>query len=226
MSSDRVENCRPHFYVEAVHNKAMSDLEGRPIYEDREMVKLIKPGERDNWIGSVDEPIDNPLGPFKISAKERFPDIYAAFKRGEQRAVVGTPLEMWPILTKSRVMELKAANIFSVEEYAAVQDGMLGKLGPQGREEREKAKAWLNSAKETAATSALASELATLKAQIAQLTGQVPTPTKEKTLEECSDAELKEYLKRETGQPVLGNPSRQTLLARVNEVISKTADAA
>lgn len=40
----------------------------------------------------------------------------------------------------------------------------------------------------------------------------------EKSLEECTDAELKEFIKRETGESVKGNPNRQTLIDRAMEI--------
>lgn len=40
----------------------------------------------------------------------------------------------------------------------------------------------------------------------------------DKSLEECTDAELKAFIKRETGEPVRGNPSRQTLIERAMEI--------
>jgi hypothetical protein len=42
-----------------------------------------------------------------------------------------------------------------------------------------------------------------------------------KNLEDCSDAELKDFIKRETGQPVKGNPSRQTLIERAMEIATR-----
>lgn len=40
----------------------------------------------------------------------------------------------------------------------------------------------------------------------------------EKNLEDCTDAELKAFIKKETGQAVKGNPSRQTLIERAMEI--------
>jgi ribosomal protein L12E/L44/L45/RPP1/RPP2 len=43
----------------------------------------------------------------------------------------------------------------------------------------------------------------------------------EKRLEDCTDAELKAFIKRETGEPVKGNPSRQTLIERAMEIATQ-----
>lgn len=40
----------------------------------------------------------------------------------------------------------------------------------------------------------------------------------DKRLEDCTDAELKAFIKRETGEAVKGNPSRQTLIERAMEI--------
>lgn len=213
MAEREKDTARPRFYMDAIQNISLSEKAGRPIFEDKEMVEIRIPGDKNwSWVGSVDEP--------GMHIKERFAEQYAAFKRGEMIASVGTPLEAWPPLTKSRVAELKGCHIFTVEEYAAIPDNTLGKLGIGAREEREKARAFLESAKGNAPTAALAAEVARLTAMVEQLTGKTVTPAepKDRPIEECSDAELKEFLKRETGQPVLGNPSRETLLKRVAEV--------
>lgn len=213
---EQQDTARPRFFMEPVENVALSKKEGRPIFEDTEMVELKQPGDKHwSWVGRVDEP--------GLNIRQRFPQHYEAFKRGEQRAAIGTPLEAWPLLTKSRVMELKAANVMTVEELAQVPDNVLGKLGMNSRQEREQAKAWIDSAKGNAATSAMAAELAQLREMVEKLSGgaiqqpaaiSAPPQQQEKTLEDCTDAELKEYIKRETGEYVRGNPSRDTLMAR------------
>lgn len=211
-SNDRErDTARPRFYMDAVQNPALSEKEGRPIFEDKEYVEILIPGDKLlTWVGEVDDP-----------TRHRFPEHYAAFKRGEMRAVVGTPLEAWPPLTKARVAELKAAGILSVEEYANVPDNVLGKLGMGARDEREKARAFIDAAKGGAQTAAMASEIAQLRAMVEQLSGKTAAPAvppADKSIEDCTDAELKEFIRRETGEGVRGNPSRETLLKRVSDL--------
>lgn len=199
----------PEFYMHPVENKAKSEAEGRPIFEEKEMVRIRVPGDRNmTWEGEVTD-----------THRNRFPKQYDAFQRGEKVALEGTPLEMWPQMTRTRVAELKACNVFTVEELADVTDGQLDKLGAGSREEREKARAFINVAKDSADVESMAAEIARLSEMVERLSGNAaPLSPKEKDISECTDAELKAYIKRETGEGVRGNPSRDTLLSRAREV--------
>ena len=225
MASDaKVDTARPRFYMDAVQDMAKSEREGRPIYEDKEMLEIRIPGDRlFTFITQVRE-VD----------KQRFREQYAAFKRGEERATSGTPLEQWPnaTLNKSRVAELKAQNILSVEELSNIPDSVLPKIGPGARELRDQAKSYIDTAKEGAANSKLVAEITRLKEIIESRTGQpiapaqAPEAPKEKSLEDCSDEELKAFIKRETGKAPAGRVSRATLLNRAAEIATGKAEAA
>jgi hypothetical protein len=223
------DTARPRFYMDAIQNMAKSEQENRPVYEEKEMIEIKIPGDKlFSWVGEVRD-VD----------RNRWPEIYAAFKRGEARAATGTPLEHWPNpqLNKSRVAEIKAQNVLSVEELAGVPDNALPKLGMGARELREQAREYLARAKEGAKDSAMAARIAQLEQMVERLAGGTsPVVTGDaiiigqelpqlqtKTLEDCTDAELKEYIKRETGESVRGNPSRETLIQRAKAVAEKQA---
>lgn len=218
-SNDTVKDiARPEFFKDAIQNKALSEKEGRPIFEEKEMVKITLPGDRlMNWIGEVDE-----------SHIKRWPQHYAAFKRGEERAATGTPLDQWPnsILTKARVAELKAMDILSVEELAGISDSLLPKMGMGSRELREEARAYIASATDGAANQKLAAEVARLTEMVERLSGDAkpePVLQREKSLDECTDEELKAYIKRETGKAPAGRISRENLLKRAGELATAKA---
>lgn len=230
--SEVKETARPRFYTEPVQNAAKSAQEGRPIFESKTFIELKHPGDRSySFIEEIDENgmgmARRDIGGQMVGADyaERFPKEYAAFKKGEARALSGTPLDEWSPISRTRAAELKASNIFTVEEYADVQDGMLSRLGMGAREEREKARTFLAASKAGANEGALAAEVASLRAMVERLQNgqpaqvQVPQePQREKTLEDCTDGELKDYIARETGERPKGNPSRDTLLKRAAEV--------
>ncbi|WP_141339703.1 hypothetical protein [Bradyrhizobium sp. USDA 3458] len=204
------DTARPRFYKDAIQNMAASEKEGRPIFEEKEMVEVRIPGDKlFSWVGEVSD-----------KHRQRWPDVYAAFKRGEERAASGTPLEQWPnpSLTKARVAELKSANILSVEELAGVPDSTLPKLGMGARELRDQARAYIDAAKGGAENAKMAAELAQLRQMVENLTGKAPEAPKEKSPEDCTDQELKDYIKRETGEAPRGNVSRETLLKRAAEI--------
>jgi hypothetical protein len=214
--------------MDAIKNKSKSEQEGRPIFDEKEMVEVKIPGDKQfSYVGEVTD-----------VERHRWPEIYAAFKRGEERAASGTPLEHWPNaeLNKSRVAELKAQNILSVEELAGISDSTLPKLGIGARELREQARAYIERAKEGAGTSKLSAEVARLTELVERLTNSnitsfvpdkppVVEPQRDKSIEECSDTELKAFIRRETGEGIRGNPSRDTLLKRVAEIANSKAEA-
>jgi hypothetical protein len=166
----RRDTARPRFHMLPVQNMALSEKEGRPIFEDKEMVEIRIPGDpKISWVGPVTE--QQRIDGHWIDSRERFAKEYEAFKRGEQVATTGTPLEQWPQpgLTVSRITELKALNIFSVEDLANVTDGNLGRLGMGGREFREAARTYISNAKDGVSNAALMDELTALRARLAAL---------------------------------------------------------
>lgn len=231
--SEVQETTRPTFYTEPVENKVRSKEENRPIFEDRRFVKLVQPGDR-LW-SFIEEITADGVG---VSTNEnyalRFPRYWEAFKRGEERTTVGTPLSQTSIVSRARAEELKYQGVYTVEEYANVQDNVLSKIGMGAREEREKCRAYLDQAKGGADIMKMATQMADMQATIERLTmmmnkpnqvlSEDPTPIitgeirDEKPLEECTDDELKAYIKRETGKGVPGQPSRETLLAKAAEI--------
>lgn len=242
--SEVKETARPRFFTEPVQNMAKSEKEGRPIFDSKSFIELKHPGDK-SW-SFVEEIDENGMGLNRRDMggqmvgsdyAERFPREFAAFKKGEARAMSGTPLDEWTPIPRTRVAELKAMNIFTVEEYADVQDNMLQKLGMNARAEREKARVFLAASKAGADEGKMAAEIAELRAMVERLTAPaaIPAPAaapsdlsepqmgeiteqREKTLEECSDSELKDYIERETGSRPRGNPNRDTLLKRAAEV--------
>lgn len=78
----------------------------------------------------------------------QYPDYYAHWKRGLTMAPEGTPLEMWPVMTPAMVHQLKANNIFTVEQLATVADNNLMHI-PFGKTLRNQAKTWLESKKDS-----------------------------------------------------------------------------
>lgn len=227
-NASETDTARPRFYMQAVENKAKSELEGRPVFDEREMVEIRIPGDR--LATHVNYVLDE--------HKQRWPDHYAAFKRGEARAASGTPLEHWPIMTTGRVASLKALGVLSVEELSNLPDNMLGSLGMGARELREQARAYLAAAHDGAAASRAAAENADLRAQMLRMQQQMEAllnaagtsvevaDVSDRAIEDLSDDELKAFIKRETGEGVRGTPTRQTLLDKATTLALRQSEAA
>ena len=116
----------PRFKTEAVHLPYRSKEAGRPIYEDREFVEILIPGDRRSM---AVEPVND-------EHKARWPKEYEAFRRArrprwrERRWRTGRT----PSLSRARVEELAYFNIRTVEQLAQVNDAQLQQLGMGARE--------------------------------------------------------------------------------------------
>lgn len=144
------------FYNAAIQNNFKSEREGRAIFEDKIFIRIRTPGDRHTEVDREHKEED----------KYRFPLQWARFQQQEAQTLEGTPLEEWPAMTPALVRTLKAVNVPTVEALAGVSDGNLSSLGMGGRIWRDKAMAWLSSAKDGAFASKMVAENADLKAKI------------------------------------------------------------
>lgn len=151
----------PIFFTEAVRMDFKSKQAGRDIFEDREFVRILIPGDRRSA----------PVEPVNDAHIQRWPREYEAFKAGKAAPVEGTPLSDWPQISRSRVEELAFFHIRTVEQLAAVHDVQLQQLGMGARELRERAKLFLEVAREgTAPLSRILARLETAEADVERLT--------------------------------------------------------
>lgn len=167
-NAERVEHGKDaslfvEFYMRAVKHNAESERQGRPIFVEKEYVKILAPGDRNS---EVDRPA-------KEEDKLRFPQQYANFKNKNETPVVGTPLEQWPRLSVAQVAELKAMKVFTVEMIANASDSQIQKLGMGALELRREAQAYLAAAKDSAVPQHLAAELERANADNARLQQQL-----------------------------------------------------
>ena len=166
------------FYRRAVHNPAKSAQEGRPIFDEKDFVKIMIPGDK---YSSVDTQAT-------AQHQQRFPQQWSRYKAGQEQATSGTPLEAWPQMTVGMVASLKAINISTVEQLAELSDSNASQI--MGNHDlRRRAKAFLEAAAGEAVHAKLEAELEkrdneieTLKNQMAQLmqSNQKQAPAKAK----------------------------------------------
>lgn len=158
------ENLYVEFEMVPVLQKFETDKHGRPIYKDVAFVHIRFPGDKTKVVRRPVKEVSDLSGP---SDMERFPKQWAAFKSQGQVATIGTPLEQWPLLSRSQVAELKALNIFSVDQLAAMPDTGLTWLG--SRELRQQAQNFLKTATDTSFASKLTAQLENLSQEVARL---------------------------------------------------------
>src|SRR4030095_3061226 len=75
----------------------------------------------------------------QVTYAERFSRQYQQFKAQSAQTKTGTPLAEVPFLTEARRAELRAQNVYTVEQLVAVDGQELKNLGVGGRELKNKA---------------------------------------------------------------------------------------
>lgn len=166
------------FYQRAVQNNFKSNLEGRPIMEMRDFILIEVPGNQTLTIDTFASDED----------KKRFPIEFARYQNEKTDGdIEGTLLSDWPVLNAAVAAELKHFKFYTVEQIAGASDAQLNTIGMAAGMSpfalRDKAKAFLSSAKDTALVQQQADELskrdeiiARMEAQIAELAAQANKP--------------------------------------------------
>lgn len=150
------------FFTDAVRDEHASNEQGRPIYKDTEFVRIVAPGDKTNVV----------VRPARDTDRNRFPRQYAAFKRGEQEQVVGTPLAQWPLMGRAQVEELKALGVITVEHLSQLRDDIKMKI-PGAMQLSQRAKDWLTAATDSALLTKMRTEREEQDERIAELEKQI-----------------------------------------------------
>lgn len=152
----------PIFYIEPMEDRVASAQNGRPIFKDVEMVRVIMPGNQ----------LNEPVYEVTDVHRARWAPEYEAFRKGNEPILNGTPLEHWPPLGKSLLAELKYFKFRTVEDLAGAPDNVMQRI-PHGFRLRESARAWLDEAVAGALTEKQSFEIEQLRADNANLQRQV-----------------------------------------------------
>ena len=163
MSQQNNPGVYPRFYIDPVQDHVASEREGRPIFRDVERVEIIIAGNQ------YTKPIENVTNEHRA----RWPKEYEAFKAGIELSPEGTPLEEWPILKRSQILELKALGFKTVEHIRDMSDQAIQRIGMGGRQLKGLAEGFLDDAARVAETNRLAKDNERKDAQIAALQMQV-----------------------------------------------------
>jgi hypothetical protein len=137
------------FYSHPIKNEFMSAKEGRPIFEDRDMITIYVPG--DNTL-TVDAEV-------REDHKARFPLQWAHYmnRHADDPKNIGTPISEWPLVTPAMAEEFRALKFYTVESIAMASDNQLQSLGMKAGMNpltfRDRAKNYLNVAKGEASVS-------------------------------------------------------------------------
>jgi hypothetical protein len=160
------------FYSEPVHMPFKSEEAGRPIYEDRDHIRIIIPGDRNSIVERLATDED----------RKKYDEEYSLFKAGadEDGQMSGTPLSQWAAIRPALAKEFQAQNIRTVEQLASLNDSGKQAFGMGALEWSAKARAYLDQAASSGAVEkyaaenvALRGEVAALKAEFAALSARV-----------------------------------------------------
>ncbi len=148
------------FYMHFIRDEEKTEQENRPIYKDQIFVKIFPPGDRNNIVDR----------PFRETDQFRFPAQYQRFKANEDQRASGTPLDVWPVITKSLAEELKYFGFQTVDQLAGASDEICSKR--HGLTDlKQKAAAYLQvAAGDTKPLAEMSKEMTELKSQIEVLT--------------------------------------------------------
>jgi hypothetical protein len=172
-------------------NNFLSEQKGVPIFDTGLYVEVITPGSSESQpeflveLTFSEEAGLNPDNSRKTKTYDphwtRFKTQIADFKSKSGATLVsGMPLSEWAQIDAGTVATLRAQNIVTVEQLAALQDNHLQNLGTGGRTLREQAKQFLQSrtfglpsAQAANRITELEQENAGLRLRISELEGQL-----------------------------------------------------
>lgn len=133
---------------------------GSPVYKDIPHIEISVPSESGLCLNRIVEPV-------RQEHKVRFPRQWQIFEhsQGTGDQVVGTRLEQWPAMTRSRAEELRAMRYYTVEQIAAASDSQVQGLGMDGTMLRRKAQEFLKVANDSAIAEKQSAEINKLRAE-------------------------------------------------------------
>lgn len=173
----------PLFYKMPIFDKGASEESGEAVYRDVDYVEIVVPGQRDKWIGPVNE-----------KHIERFAEQYESYKRGDVHAEQGTPITHWQGIPPQRAQELRALRVYTVEILAELPDSAAQRLGQDFNALRKMAQKFVAQAGAAAALGKTVEqqqrEIADMAARQAELEAEL--------------ARMKALQAHEQGRPVAG----------------------
>lgn len=170
---------RPPYVRFEIQEAEYRDNNGVTHTREVERVLVTPAGSKDvhvadavDWIRN--KKIDSQQDPPRFPPEwiNRIEARFQQWKQGNEIPEDGTPIRGWPVLSRSEIARCITANILTVEDLAALNEGGMENLGMGARAMKDKAVAWLA---EKAGTGHLAEQVAALKQQNTELTELVKT---------------------------------------------------
>lgn len=161
------------FREEAVKNELASRA-GPAIYDRVVFIRVVAPGQKQGFpIYEICRTYEDGREKLDHGVYARFGEVYEQWKKRQAPSMSGTPLEQWPLMDVALVAVFKDANVYTVQQLAALGDNGLDNIRGKGREWRAKAIDWLDQAKSAAGDAEARATIARQQEQIEQLQAQM-----------------------------------------------------
>ena len=128
-----MNNVHVEFHKQPYQLGKKSREAGRPIYEDRDYIRIMIPGQPKQVVDRQVQEKD----------KIEYAQTWGAYIAGEEAHIIGTPVDHIPGISVSVVKALQHLNIVSVEQMAEANEIALQKVGHGARDLQSRAKAYL-----------------------------------------------------------------------------------
>lgn len=206
------------FFIHPVEQPAKSREAGRPIYEDREYIRITLPGDRlREHVAPADEMHYVSHMKRQMTYADRFARVYQAWKDTGAEIGSGTPLSAAPFMTPARIEELKHRKIRTVEQLAGLPDSVARTLGMGTRDLIAQANAYLKAAGDTSEITRMQAEIDALKRMIGQPALTAPDPFEGMERDDLHNMAV------DAGLEPRANASREALVKMLTDAANKKA---
>ena len=131
--SEDYKNIPVKFFYRDIKMNFKSKEAGKPIWETREFISIMKPGNSKDIMEREVSELD----------KERWDVIYKAWKNREDQIQSGTRIEVLPGIEQGRIETCKSLNIYTLEQLTNIDEDGIENLGDGARELIRDAKRYL-----------------------------------------------------------------------------------
>jgi hypothetical protein len=171
------------FHAVQVKNNFKTEMEKRPIFEERIFLKKLVPGDSTLVI-------DRPM---READMEDYPIEWARFEQKKEQKADGTPIDAWIAINDTQKAEFKALHIFTIDQFAKLPDSAGNKI--MGFNDlRAKARAFIGAAQDSQMMDKIRAEtdeklkaqeveMSELRAMIAELTSKKAGRPRKETVE-------------------------------------------
>jgi hypothetical protein len=151
MYDDSILTARPpyiRFERRAIEKRKTVEEGGMPYYVDVDFALVTPHGSKDVLEKIVDEWFPRLAeecrqGRFNNAWLTAYKEAYHAWKNDQEPPLNGTSVKMWPVASPAEVQQLLAMRCLTVEDLAAANEEMLGRIGMGARSLKQRAVDWL-----------------------------------------------------------------------------------